>query len=362
MAKMKYNKATSSHFATLRARLSQLRSELVERAASSKRKGSGFAIKKHGDATVILLGYPSVGKSTLLNKITNQDSKVATYDFTTLDAIPGMMEYHGKYEGAKIQILDLPGIIQGGAIGRGRGREIFASVRNADLIAIILDGTQPQTLQIILDELQSANIRLNQHPPNIRVRKNDRGGINVTGFRTKTSAEEIKNVLRAYRFLNADVFLNERDLTLDQVIDHVADNRMYIPSLIIVNKVDLLSSKQLKDLRASLGEFVAISAEQGRGLGELKEAFIETIGLMRIFLRQPGRKADMEEPMIVKRGWSVEDVATKIHRRFREDFRFANVTGPSAKFPGQKVGLRHILQDGDVLKIVLEKKMSYIFV
>ena len=97
MAKMKYNKATSAHFATLRARLSQLRSELVDRAASSKRKGSGFSIKKHGDATVILLGFPSVGKSTLLNKVTNKESKVAAYDFTTLDAIPGMMEYKADF-------------------------------------------------------------------------------------------------------------------------------------------------------------------------------------------------------------------------------------------------------------------------
>ena len=76
---------------------------------------------------------------------------------------------------------------------------------------------------------------------------------------------------------------------------------------------------------------------------------------MRIFLRQPGRKADMEEPMIVKRGMTIKDVATKIHRRFKDDFRFATVTGTSTKFPNQKVGLSHVLLDGDVLKIVLEK-------
>ena len=83
IAKMQYNKATQGHFGVLRARLAQLNNELVERAIKSNRKGTGFFVKKHGDATVILLGYPSVGKSTLLTAITNKESKVAAYEFTT---------------------------------------------------------------------------------------------------------------------------------------------------------------------------------------------------------------------------------------------------------------------------------------
>ncbi|MHA2113742.1 MAG: GTPase, partial [Candidatus Hodarchaeales archaeon] len=169
LAKMKYNKATEAHFGTLKAQIAQLRSEIIERAMKSKRKGSGFSIKKHGDATVILLGFPSVGKSTLLNAITNKESKVAAYDFTTLDAIPGMMEYDGEYKGARIQIIDLPGIIEGGASGKGRGREVFAAVRNANLIVILLDVRRPDHLTKILNELWKANIRLDQSPPRIKV-------------------------------------------------------------------------------------------------------------------------------------------------------------------------------------------------
>ncbi|MFW9991403.1 MAG: OBG GTPase family GTP-binding protein [Candidatus Odinarchaeota archaeon] len=357
MAKMQYNKATQGHFATCKARIAQLRSELVERAVASKKKGVGFAIKKHGDATVILLGFPSVGKSTLLNAITNKDSKVAAYEFTTVEAIPGMMEYDGKYKGARIQIIDLPGIIQGGATGRGRGREIFSSVRNADLILIMLDAMHPEHFQTVVDELFAANIRLDQHPPRIRVRKNPRGGLNITGFQAQATDEEIKNVLRIYKILNADVFLNERNLTLDQIIDFVAGNRVYIPSLVIVNKIDLLAgSKQLSELQKAIGrEVIPISAERKHGLEELKETIIERIGLIRIYLRTPGKKADLEEPMIVKKGVTVEDICLNIHRQFKEFFRFANIWGPSAKFPGQKVGLNHELQDSDIVKIVLEK-------
>ncbi len=357
LAKMKYNKATQAHFGTLKAQIAQLRSEIVERAMKSKKKGSGFSIKKHGDATVILVGFPSVGKSTLLNAITNKDSKVAAYDFTTLDAIPGMMEYDGKYKGARIQIIDLPGIIEGGASGKGRGREVFAAVRNANLIIILLDVRRPDHLSKILEELWKANIRLDQPPPRIKIIRRNYGGINISGFRYGLSDEEIANIFRAYRILNAEVYLpNDPDLTIDQIIDAVADNRRYILSLIVANKMDLVNEEEIYRLEKQIGrKIVPISAELGKGLDDLKEIIVEKIGLMRIFLRKPGEKADMDEPMIVSTGSKVEDICVKLHRRFKNDFRFANVWGSSAKFPGQKVGLRHVLRDADIVKIVLEK-------
>lgn len=355
MAKMQYNKATQGHFATLKARLAQLQNELVDRATKSARKGSGFAIKKHGDATVILLGYPSVGKSTLLSAITNKDSKVAAYDFTTLDAIPGMMQYDGKYRGARVQIIDLPGVIKGGATGSGRGREIFSSVRNADLILILLDATNLSHLPIIKQELYNANIRLDKRPPRVRVRDKIKGGINVTGFPAVVSNDEIKHVLREYKVLNADVFLNEANLNVDDIIDHIASNRKYVPSLIALNKIDLISRSEIKNETKDLGDFVTISAEKHIGLDELKEAIVEKIGLIRIYMKKPREKTDFEEPMIVNKGITVNDLCIKIHKRFKDDFRYANVWGISVKFPGQKVGLQHVLQDSDVIKIILEK-------
>ncbi|MHA2224832.1 MAG: OBG GTPase family GTP-binding protein [Candidatus Hodarchaeales archaeon] len=355
LAKMKYNKATQAHFATLRSQIAQLRSEIIERAMASKKKSSGFAIKKHGDATVILLGFPSVGKSTLLSAITNKDSKVAAYDFTTIDAIPGMMEYNGKYKGARIQILDLPGIIEGGAAGKGRGREVFASIRNADLITIMLDVRRPDHLPIILNELYNANIRLDQHPPRVRFQKKAFGGINIAGFRKNITVEEIASVFRSYKINNADVYLYDQNLSLDQIIDAVAGNRMYIPSLLIANKIDLISFRELKKFEKTVGrKIVPISADKKQGLEELKEIIVEKVRLMRIYLRKPGEKADLEEPMIVKKGSTVEDICVKLHRRFKNDFRFANVWGISAKFPGQKVGLSHELVDADIVKIVLD--------
>lgn len=66
-----------------------------------------------------------MGKSTFLSKITKTKSEVAAYAFTTLTAIPGVLEYGG----AEIQILDLPGIIEGAAEGKGRGRQVISAAK-----------------------------------------------------------------------------------------------------------------------------------------------------------------------------------------------------------------------------------------
>ena len=82
-------------------------------------------MSKTGDARIALVGFPSVGKSTFLSKITKTKSEIAAYSFTTLTAIPGVLEYGG----AEIQILDLPGIIEGASEGKGRGRQVISAAK-----------------------------------------------------------------------------------------------------------------------------------------------------------------------------------------------------------------------------------------
>jgi len=86
-----------------------------------------------------MIGFPSVGKSTLLTKLTGTESKIAAYEFTTLTCIPGNI----YYKGSKIQLLDLPGIIEGAKDGKGRGRQVIAVARTCNLICIVLDATRP---------------------------------------------------------------------------------------------------------------------------------------------------------------------------------------------------------------------------
>lgn len=122
----------------LRARLCQLRAQLIEDSKGPGGGGSGFAVVKSGNARVAMIGYPSVGKSSLLTKLTKTKSESAAYEFTTLDCISGVVEYNDS----KIQLLDLPGIIDGAAKGVGRGKQVISVARTADLILMLLDGSQ----------------------------------------------------------------------------------------------------------------------------------------------------------------------------------------------------------------------------
>ena len=73
-----------SHLCSLRARLCQLRTQLLMPAPGAGAKGEGFDVEKQGDARVALIGFPSVGKSTILSTFTSTKSEAASYEFTTL--------------------------------------------------------------------------------------------------------------------------------------------------------------------------------------------------------------------------------------------------------------------------------------
>src|SRR3989339_870505 len=235
LARTQKNKATEYHIGIIISKIAQLRREVI----SPKKHGSsggGFYVKKSGDATAVMIGLPSVGKSTLLNKLTNAESQIAAYAFTTLTCIPGVLEYNG----AKIQVLDLPGIIEGAKDGKGRGREVIAVARNADLILLLVEANHPEQARVLERELYGFGIRINSKSPHVVIKKTAKNGvvINSTVKLTKISEKEIKAVLTGYGIFNADVVLRE-DIDIDKFIDVVEGNRVYVPALYIVTKTDL---------------------------------------------------------------------------------------------------------------------------
>lgn len=217
-----------------------------------------------GIASVGFIGFPSVGKSTLMSGLTGTTSEAAAYEFTTLTTVPGTMDVHG----AKLQILDLPGIIEGAKDGKGRGRQVIAVARTCNLIFIVLDVCKPlvstiatyshginQTLTssssppilqkdkaVLEKELEGVGIRLNKEPPNIVVRKKDKGGISVTNVSllscdvaaiyinsmeipamqtvplTQIDADVVKAVCNEYKISSADVAFR-CDGTVDDLIE-----------------------------------------------------------------------------------------------------------------------------------------------
>jgi small GTP-binding protein len=352
--KTQKNKATEHHIGKLKAKIARLREE-GEKRRKSGTKGKGFSIKKSGDATVGIVGFPNVGKSTLLNQLTAADSKVGDYDFTTLETIPGMM----KYKGAEIQLLDLPGLIVGASKGRGRGREVISAVRSVDLLLLMVDALNLFELQVIERELHLAGVRLNQRKPDLVISKKTYGGIimNTTVPLTHLNELLVKSIASEF-VINADITLRE-NLTEDQLIDAFAQNRVYISSLVVINKTDLIPPDDLKNavtsLRGRKWDVCAISAKNNENLDQLREQIFLHLRLIRIFMKPVGKKPDYTQPMILKEGQTVADACRHIHRDFYRNFRYASVWGPSSKHAGQKVGLEHVLKDQDILTIVVTK-------
>ena len=207
MARTQKNKATSAHLGTLKAKLAKLRRELITpKSQGGSAKEESFEVAKTGDSRIGFVGFPSVGKSTLLTNLAGVYSEVAAYEFTTLTTVPGCI----KYKGAKIQLLDLPGIIEGAKDGKGRGRQVIAVARTANLIFIVLDVLKPLGhKQIIEKELEGFGIRLNKTPPNIIFRKKEKGGINLQTMvpQSELDLDLVKTILLEYRISNADVTL-----------------------------------------------------------------------------------------------------------------------------------------------------------
>ncbi|MBI4140224.1 GTP-binding protein [Candidatus Woesearchaeota archaeon] len=343
-----YNKHTEHAFGVIKAQIARLK-ERKEAVAAKKLGGGGFGIKKSGDATVVLLGFPSTGKSTLLNKLTNAKSKVAAYEFTTLDVVPGLLEY----KHAKIQILDVPGIIAGASQGKGRGREVLAMVRNADLILILIDALHPEQCSAILKEVEDAGVRINQRPPDIKISKKTRGGIDIgtTVQLTKISKETIMAILREFRINNADVLIRT-NITADELIDAIDGTRQYVPAIKVVSKTDLLSDEGISVITKELRPDLLVSAEQGRNVQELKELIFQKLNFIRIYLKEVNKKADLEVPLVLKGGVTLRSVCSHIHKDFVKKFRFAKIWGKSAKFEGQQFkNLDKQLTDCDVVEL-----------
>lgn len=357
IAETPYNKSTEAHIGRLKAKLAEKREKLDSQQESGS-GGGGYAVEQTGDATVALVGFPSVGKSTLINALTNAESEVGAYDFTTLDVYPGMLDYRG----ANIQLLDVPGLIEGAAGGRGDGREVLSVIRTADLVVFMLSAFEIDQYEPLAEELSRNNIRIDTEPPSINVRKKGKDGIDINASADLSLDEEtIKTVLREHGYVNASVTIRG-DPDIDTLVDGIMENRVYLPSLTVVNKVDLIDQSYAETMREALREHgvdpdeaIFISAEKERGLDALKERLWEELELIRIYMDKPGRGVDYEEPLILRRGETVDDGLSKLGGTFDDRFRFARVTGPSAKHDEQQVGRDHVLEDEDVLRIVARR-------
>ena len=291
LAIMPKHKGTDKLHAELRRKIARLSQEAEKKYATARRVG--FYIRREGAGQVILVGPTNVGKSQLLAAVTEASPEIAAYPFTTQTPIPGMM----KFENIQIQLFDTP------PIGHRNARTLLANtLRGADLIAIVVDLSIESVSQVenSLQELKEARI------------------------------EPMTD--------------NVKEATLGSYQKKI---------LLIGNKYDMEGStgnwKRLDSQYGTLFPMISVSAREGIGLEKLKEAIYQALGIFRVYTKTPGGKADLTEPVILKRGSTVKDAAESIHKDFKDKLKYAVVWG-SGKYDGQRVSREHMLQDGDIVE------------
>ncbi|GBG89772.1 hypothetical protein CBR_g49625 [Chara braunii] len=356
MARTQKNKATEYHLGRLKASIARLRTQLLEPPKGSSGAGDGFEVTKYGHGRVALIGFPSVGKSTLLTLLTGTRSEAAAYEFTTLTCIPGIIHYND----AKIQLLDLPGIIEGAAEGKGRGRQVIAVSKSSDLVLMVLDASKGDNhRQILTRELESVGLRLNKRPPQIYFKRKKTGGISFNSTMPLTQVDEklCYQILHEYKIHNAEVLFRE-DASVDDFIDVIEGNRKYIKCLYVYNKIDVVGIDDV-DALARRENSIVISCNMKLNLDRLLARMWEAMGLVRVFTKPQGQQPDFSDPVVLstdRGGCTVEDFCNHIHRSLVKDVKYVLVWGTSSKHYPQRCGLAHVLEDEDVVQVVKKKE------
>lgn len=265
------------------------------------------------------------------------------------------------YNECKIQLLDLPGIIEGAAEGKGRGRQVIACAKTSDVILIVLDAAKEADKnhrEILERELEIAGLRLNKEPANIYFRVKKTGGIKFNSIVPLTKmghdpAKLVYQILHEYKIHNAEILFRE-DATSDEFVDLIEGNRKYVKCLYVYNKIDLCSMEHI-DALARLPHSLVFNLLPKLNLEFLLAKIWEYMGLVRVYTKKKGEMPDLTEPVVISTGRAggktIDCLCNHLHKDLLRDFNYAMVWGLSPKHQPQRVGLSHALMDEDVVQV-----------
>jgi ribosome-interacting GTPase 1 len=139
------------------------------------------------------------------------------------------------------------------------------------------------------------------------------------------------------------------------VEDAIFENTTYRPAVVVANKLDVAGAdaclERLERFLAGRVPVVAVSCEKKLGLERLGSVLFATLGVIRIYTKQPGAREPSQRPFTLRRGATLADLARSIHTDFERDFAYARVWADRLVFSPQKVGVGFALEDGDVVEI-----------
>ncbi|MCD6278111.1 MAG: TGS domain-containing protein [Desulfurococcales archaeon] len=353
------HKGTENLRAWVRRKISELKEELEEKKLRRSGSGISFFIEKEGAAQVIMLGMTQAGKSSLLRALTNAKPEVSDVPYTTKKPVPGMMRYEDIY----FQVVESPALVEGSANGAiWWGTRVLGLARNADVIMLVIDLTSEPLRQaeVLVKELETAGICLKKPRGRVLVRRSKAiHGIKIVlcGKLLNCTVDDVRRLLEAGRMYGVEVKIYG-EVTLEDVEKAIYETVTYKPCLIVLNKADSVSNKFAAEVASRIrekllpdAEVVITSVKLGVGVNDIPRKIFKLADIVRVYTKEPNSPKPSPQPLILKRGSTVEDAVRKIREEFIKYFKYAKVWGPSAKYPGERVGLNHVLEDGDVIEI-----------
>jgi ribosome-interacting GTPase 1 len=315
------HKGTSKLLSGLKRKMKKLREkEFNERLSKGGRRS--INVKKDGAAQICLVGFPNSGKSFFLNHFTNAQVESTGIPYETDEPCVGMHEYGG----VKLQLVEIP------STTGEMEPELLSVIRNCDMVLII--GKESGQGEKISEMLEDVSIRLNRKAKRIKIIKKPKGGIVVSGSKKLIGdVDEVKGLLRSNGFHNSEILFYEKT-SIEDLEDFLEESTVYKKCLILKN-----------------GKFKT-KIPNVSNPDSVMDKIWKMLELIRVYTKEPGEDKT-DEPLVVKKGSTVEKVGMKIHKDFVSKFRFARVWGKSAKFDSQMVGLSHRVQDGDVVEFHL---------
>lgn len=251
------------------------------RARSRVVQRDSMAVRREGAAQVCLVGPPNAGKSSLLHALSHVQIKVGDYAFTTLRPVPALTYIRGVL----VQLVEIPGLIEGASEDRGGGRALLGVLHGADAIVYCHDASSPpHALHAVRREVKAVGIGA--------------------------------------------------------------------PAILAATKMDDAPSDAVQQLKREVPDLpiVPVSVLDDVSLETLKGAVWGLTGLIRVFL---GRGGESEgAPLALPEGVCVLQVAAAIHQDLATTCHGARIWGPSARFPGQRVGRAHQVKDGDTVEVL----------
>jgi len=330
------HKGTERLQADIKSRIKQLTEELSAPRKGASRSGPVQSVRPEGAAQVALLGAPNSGKSALHARLTGSHAEVGPYPYTTREPQPGMLPYQDIH----FQLLDLPPLSREHPLPW-----IGNTLQTADAALLVVDLGDPACVENVLTVrglLADKHVTLLDSPALAPGRRAN-GPKNSPKNGPENSPEDGPEGGPASSPESND----------DGFGDPFA---IRLPTLLVATKADAIPGihEELEVLEELIGARYpaqVVSVESGGGLEGIAPWLFETLGIVRVYTKAPGRPCDKDQPFTVRRGDTVRDVATLVHRELAGRLRYARLWGESGQFSGQQVGRDHPVADGDILEL-----------